>query len=93
MAVSPEEDNLNDDDENIFVMERSLGYMTVEKQFLPSGRYEKEFASCAAKAAERLQVVSNMPRIRYVDDAMPPKKEDANETKMKWKDYSVKEHG
>lgn len=93
MAVSPEEDNLNDDDENVFVMERSLGYMTVEKQFLHSGRHEKEFASCAAKAAERL--VSNMPRIRYVDDAIiiAPKKEDANETKMKWKDYSVKEHG
>jgi len=93
MAVDPEEDSLNDDDENVFVMERSLGYMAVAKQFLYSGSHEKEFTFYARKAAERL--VSNTPRIGYVDDAViiAPTKEEVNETNLKFKDYSVKEHG
>jgi len=43
MAIGPERDSVSDDDEDAFIMERSLGYMTVAKGFLLPESHEKEF--------------------------------------------------
>ena len=45
MTVGSEEDSLNDDDENVFALERSLGCMAVANQFSHSQNYENEFES------------------------------------------------
>ena len=43
MAVGSETDNMDDDDENAFIMERSLGYMAMTKELLLPESHENEF--------------------------------------------------